>query len=150
MRKTDELNYKSKRRKISLKDTDDEQSNFDAKIKNLDKGKTRIEEHIKKDNMSRIFKHLHSTGTCVDRYNSLSFKMIDKANSIFDSKIKETLHINWRKPNLNVQQNHLALTFLLQLLPPCSFLSLFFVFFRVFFFFFRICRYCTTLHLNSR
>ena len=24
------------------------------------------------------------------------------------SKIKEDLHINWRKPNLNAQQNHLA------------------------------------------
>ena len=44
--------------------------------------KTRIEEHIKKDN---------------------------KANSKFDLKIKESLHINWRKPNLNEQQNHLAL-----------------------------------------
>ena len=40
----------------------------------------------------------------------LCFKIIDKANSKFDLKIKETLHINWRKPNLNAQQNHLALT----------------------------------------
>ena len=61
--------------------------------------KTRIEEHIKKDNKSHIFKHLHSTATCFDSYNSLSFKIIDKANSKFDLKIKETLHINWTKPN---------------------------------------------------
>ena len=40
----------------------------------------------------------------------LSFKIIDKANSKFDLKIKEALHINWRKPNLNAQQNHLVLT----------------------------------------
>ena len=33
-----------------------------------------------------------------------------KANSKFDLKIKETLHINWRKPNLNAQRDHLALT----------------------------------------
>ena len=72
--------------------------------------KTKIEEHIKKDNKSYIFKHLHSTGTCFDSYNSLCFKRIDKANSKFDSKIKDALHINWRKPNLNEQQNHLALT----------------------------------------
>ena len=72
--------------------------------------KTRIEEHIKKDNKSHIFKHLHSTTTCFDSYNSLCFKIIDKANSKFDLKIKEALHINWRKPNLNAQQNHLALT----------------------------------------
>ena len=72
--------------------------------------KTRIEEHIKKDNKSHIFKHLHSSETCFDSYNSLCFEIIDKANSKFDLKIKEALHINWRKPNLNTQQNHLALT----------------------------------------
>ena len=43
--------------------------------------KTRIEEHIKKDNKSHSFKHLHSTATRFDSYNSLSFKIIDKTNS---------------------------------------------------------------------
>ena len=47
---------------------------------------------------------------CFDSYNSLCFKIFDKANFKFDLKIKEPLHINWRKPNLNAQQNHLALT----------------------------------------
>ena len=28
-------------------------------------------------------------------------------------KNKEALHINWRKPNLNPQQNHVSLTLLL-------------------------------------
>ena len=60
--------------------------------------KTRIEEHIKKDNKSHIFEHLHSTVTCFDSYNSLCSKIIDKANSKFDLKIKEALHVNWRKP----------------------------------------------------
>ena len=72
--------------------------------------KTRIEEHIKKDNKSHIFKHPHSTSTFFDSYNSLCFKIIDKANSKFDLKIKEVLHIKWRKPNLNAQQSQLALT----------------------------------------
>ena len=72
--------------------------------------KITIEEHIKKDNKSHIFKHLHSFETCFDSYNSLCFKIIDKANFKFDLKIKEALHINWRKPNLNAKQNHLALT----------------------------------------
>ena len=72
--------------------------------------KTTIEERIKKDNKSHIFKHLHSTATCFDSFNSLCFKIIDKANSKFDLKIEEALHINWRKPNLNAQQNHLDLT----------------------------------------
>ena len=45
-----------------------------------------------------------------DSYDSVSFKRIDMVNSKFDLKIKEALHINWRKPNLNAQENHLALT----------------------------------------
>ena len=71
---------------------------------------TRIEEHIKKDNRFHICKHLQSRGTCFDSHNSLCFKIIDKADSKFDIKIKEALYINWRKPNLNARQNHLALT----------------------------------------
>ena len=62
------------------------------------------------DNRSHIFKHLHSITACFDLYNSLSFKIIDKDNSKSDLKIKEALHINWIKSNLNVQQNHLDFT----------------------------------------
>ena len=72
--------------------------------------KTRIEEHIKKDNKYHFFKHLHSTATCFESYNSLCFKINDKVKSKFGLKIKGVLYINWRKPNLNAQQNHLALT----------------------------------------
>ena len=72
--------------------------------------KMRIEQHIKKDNKSHILKHLHSAATCFDSYNSLCFKIIDKSNSEFELKIKEALYINWRKPNLNAQQNDLVLT----------------------------------------
>ena len=71
--------------------------------------KTRIEEYIKKDNKSHISKHLRSPATCFDSYNSLSFKSIDKANSKFDLRIKEALHINWRKSNLNAKQILLSL-----------------------------------------
>ena len=72
--------------------------------------KTRIEQHIKKYNKTHIFKHLHTTATCFDSYNSLCFIIIDKANSKFDINFKEVLHINWRKPNVNAQQNYLLLT----------------------------------------
>ena len=44
------------------------------------------------------FKHLRSTTVCFDSYNLLSFKIIDKANSKFELKIKEALHIIWIKP----------------------------------------------------
>ena len=72
--------------------------------------KTRIEEHIKKNNKSHIFKHLHSTATYLESYNSLCFKIIDKAKSKFDLKSKEPLHINWKKPGFHAQKNHLAFT----------------------------------------
>ena len=85
--------------------------------------KTRIEEDIKKDDESQIFKHLNSTATCSDSYNSLCFKIFDKVYSKFDLKIKETLHINWSKPNLKAQQNNLALNLSLYLLSPLSFIS---------------------------
>ena len=47
--------------------------------------KIRIEEHIKKDNKSHIFKYLYSTATCFDSCNCFCFKIIDKANSKFNS-----------------------------------------------------------------
>ena len=56
--------------------------------------KTRIEHHIKKDNKSHIFNHLHSTIKCFGLFNSLSFKIIGKAISEFELKIKEAFHIH--------------------------------------------------------
>ena len=70
--------------------------------------KTRIEKLIKKDNMSHVFKHL--LATCFHSYNSLSFRITDKASSKFDLNFKESLRINRRKPTLNAQKNRLALT----------------------------------------
>ena len=72
--------------------------------------KTRIEEHIKTDKKSHVYKHLSSEENCFDSYIPNLFKIIDKATSKFDLKIKEALHINWDKPDLNAQQNYLALT----------------------------------------
>ena len=65
--------------------------------------KIKIEEYIRYDNKSHIFKHLYSTPTCFDSSNSLSFNIIDKANSKFDLKIKEALPVNWRKSKLNAK-----------------------------------------------
>ena len=59
---------------------------------------------LKKDSKSHIFKHLHSTATCFDLYNSLCFKIIDRADSKFGLKIKEALYINWRKSSLKTAE----------------------------------------------
>ena len=92
--------------------------------------KTRIEEHIKKDNKSHIFKHLHSTAACFDSYNYFCFRIVDKASSKFSLTIKEALHINWRKVNLNPQQNHLAITLSLYSLQSLFVSFFLFVFLR--------------------
>ena len=74
-----------------------------------------------------MFEHPHSTIICFDSYNSFSCKIIDKTNSKFELKIEEALQVNWRKPNLNTQQNLVALTVSQKLPSPrYSFLSLFF------------------------
>ena len=57
-----------------------------------------------------MFLNIYTPPQHVLIHNPLCFKIIDKANSRFGVKTKEALHINWRKPNLNAQQNHLALT----------------------------------------
>ena len=56
---------------------------------------------ISKRITSLIFLNIYTPLQHVLAHNSLFFKIIDKANSKFDLKIKEALHINWRKPNLN-------------------------------------------------
>ena len=50
--------------------------------------KTRIEKHIKKDDKSHIFKHLHSTTAMFDLNNSRSFKIIDKTTMTNNSASK--------------------------------------------------------------
>ena len=59
---------------------------------------------------SLIFLNIYTPPQHVATHIILCFKIIDKANSKFDLRIIEALHINWRKPNLNAQQNDLVLT----------------------------------------
>ena len=63
-----------------------------------------------KYNYKVCFKQLYTPPQHALTRMILSFKIIDKANSKFDLNIKEALDINLRKPKLNAQQNHLALT----------------------------------------
>ena len=93
----------------------------------------KIEEHIKKDYKSHSFTDLHSTTTCFGSFNSLSFKITYKANNKFDLKIKEILHINWRKPNLNTTKPFSSHSFTTASVPLVLFcLCLFCFFFSIF------------------
>ena len=68
--------------------------------------KTRKDEHVKKDSKSNVFKHLNENNDCLNSYNDNCFKILDNASSNYELKIKEALHINWGKPELNAQVNH--------------------------------------------
>ena len=66
--------------------------------------------NISKRITSLIFLNIYTPLQHALTHNSLYFNIIDEANSKFDLKIKEALHINWRKPDLNAQENHVAFT----------------------------------------
>ena len=70
--------------------------------------KTRIDEHIKKDKNSHIYKYLHSTEGCFDKYNNDCLSILDTATTHFQLKLKEGLYIGWENPILNKQVKHLV------------------------------------------
>ena len=62
---------------------------------------TRIKEHLETDKKSHIFGAL-STENC--------FEIIDSASTPFKLKLKEAMHIIWKKPSLNKQQKHVSIS----------------------------------------
>ena len=89
--------------------------------------KTRIEEHIKKENKSHIFKHLHFTATSFDSYNSLLFEITDKAHSKLKKKLKRST------------KSFISHPFVIAAVPlVLFFLCVFFVFVFVFAFLFHL------------
>ena len=57
---------------------------------------TRTEKHLGKDKKSHVYSHLQENPQCQEKVNFDCFKL----------KIKETMHINWKKPELNKQVKH--------------------------------------------
>ena len=55
---------------------------------------------------SNIFKHLKGSVVCKEACNDSCFKVLDSANTSFKLKIKEALHIQWERPDLNKQIQH--------------------------------------------
>ena len=70
----------------------------------------RIDEHLKKDKASHIYKQISNHNSCMQLNNKSSFKIIDKANNIYTLGLKEALHIKWLKPTINLQKNLINLT----------------------------------------
>ena len=71
---------------------------------------TRVREHLYSDKFSHIFKHLLSSERCRQSCSTDCFEILDSAPTKFQLKLKEAMHINWEKPNLNQQAHHVNLT----------------------------------------
>ena len=71
---------------------------------------TRVREHLSSDKSSHIFKHLQSSERCRQSCSADCFEILDSAPTKFRLKLKEAMHINWEKPNLNQQVHHVNLT----------------------------------------
>lgn len=60
--------------------------------------------------MSNIYNHLHSKKASFSMYQHDTFKILYRANSKFDLKIKEALRIKRNKSQLNLGEKHLTPT----------------------------------------
>ena len=70
---------------------------------------TRVNEHLFRDKISHIFKHLSASKGCRDKCDISCFKILDHASTYSQLKIKESFHIEQLKPELNKQVVHVKL-----------------------------------------
>ena len=70
----------------------------------------RIKEHLETSKTSQIFAHLVNNETCKALSTENCFEIIDSASTPFKLKLKEAMHISWKKPSLNKQQKHVSIS----------------------------------------
>ena len=71
---------------------------------------TRIKEHWETDKKSHAFAHLVNNETCKALSTENYFEIIDSTSTPFKLKLKEAMHIIWKKPSLNKQQKHVSIS----------------------------------------
>ena len=64
---------------------------------------TRIKQHLETDKQSQVYKHLLSSSACELVCDENCFSILDHAQSTFALRIKEGMHVEWLKPDLNKQ-----------------------------------------------
>ena len=67
-------------------------------------------ERFETDEKSHIFAHLVNNDTCKALSTENFFEIIDSASTPFRLKLKEAMHIIWKKPSLNKQQKHVSIS----------------------------------------
>ena len=70
----------------------------------------RIADHLGKDKASHVFKHWQEKSDCKQKCDSSCFSVLDSAPTDYQRKLKEAMFIQWQKPVLNKQVNHLSLS----------------------------------------
>ena len=70
----------------------------------------RIKEHLETDKKSHIFAHLVNNETCKALSTENSFEIIDSTSTPFELKLKEAMHIIWKRPSLDKQQKHVSIS----------------------------------------
>ena len=71
---------------------------------------TRVKEHLKTDKKSHIFGHLVNNETCKALSTENCFDINDFASTPFTLKLKEAMHLIWKKPLLNKHQEHVSIS----------------------------------------
>ena len=71
---------------------------------------TSLPVYLNRDRASHIFQHLQQSEACRNSCSAECFKVIDRATTKFQVKIKEALHISWEQPSLNKQLYPVNLT----------------------------------------
>ena len=75
--------------------------------------KTRGTEHLESDKKSAVYKHLQKEPSCKNVCTIESFKILDKAQTPWQLKIKEALYIQKEQPILNRQVKFVKVTMVL-------------------------------------
>ena len=73
----------------------------------------RVHEHLYKQSQPpSVFKHLAENPCCREACDESCFKFIDSDSSPFRLQIKEAIHNEWLKPDINKQKQLLRLSIL--------------------------------------
>ena len=70
----------------------------------------RIKEHLETDKKSHIFARLVNYENCSVVSTENCFKIIKSTSTPFRLKLKEAMHIIWKKLSLNEQQKHVNIS----------------------------------------
>ena len=69
-----------------------------------------LKEHLERDKKAHIFTHLVKNETCKALSTKNCFEIIESTSTPFRLKLKEVIHIIWKKQSLNKQQKHVSVS----------------------------------------